>query len=140
MLTTAPTGLNGDNETSVGGSNSVSISFQGKDKSQIEINFKEPAEFYIKKASINMIFEKYNFTHIMELIRNKSSNSVFFYNSFELPGLNISIHFQIRPNISSIGYLTLLKYGGLPTLNNHDYDHMKVFCTKGIICRIFPGN
>ena len=64
-------------------------------------------------------------------MRNKSSTSNLFYQSFNLPGTNLSIHFQIKPNESSAGYLTLLKYGGLPTLENKNYDLMNIFCPKG---------
>ena len=67
----------------------------------------------------------------MELLRNKSSNSNLFYQSFKLPGSNLSIHFQIKPNITTAGYLILLKYGGLPTFENDYYDLMNIFCPKG---------
>ena len=64
-------------------------------------------------------------------MKNKSSKSNLFYQTFELPGSNLSIHFQIKPNIYSVGYLTLLKYGGLPKFENVDYDILNIFCPKG---------
>ena len=131
-MTKALAGLNGDNETSIGESNSISLSFQGMDKSKIEVHFTQPAEFYIKKNSqINNIFLNYHINEILELMKNKSSTSNLFYQSFELPGSNLSIHFQIKPNISSVGYLTLLKYGGLPKFENFDYEYLKIFCPDG---------
>ena len=131
-MTNALAGLNGDNETSIGESNSISLSFQGMDKNKIEVRFMQPAEFYIKKNSqLNSLFVNYHSYEILELIKNKSSTSNLFYQSFELPGSNLSIHFQIKPNISSVGYLTLLKYGGLPKFENFDYDSLKIFCQEG---------
>ena len=132
FMTTALAGLNGDNQTSISFSNSISLSFQGMDKNNIKIRFIQPAEFYIQKNhQPNIIFLNYHTNEILELMKNKSSTSNLFYQSFKLSGSNLSIHFQIKPNISSVGYLTLLKYGGLPTFEKNNYDFMNFFCPEG---------
>ena len=125
-------GLNGDNETAIGKSNSISLSFYNPNKNQLEINFVKPAKFVIQK-NIQLLssFVNYDSNKTMQMVKNKSSTSKLFYQSFELSGSSVSIHFQIKPENVFVSYVALLKYGSVPTFEDFNYDYMKIFCTTG---------
>lgn len=127
-------GLNGDNETNIGASKSISLTFYDSNKTEIAVNYEEnPIEFYITRNVSDELtpFVEYNTSAILSLMR-AANDWTLFYNVFNLTGANLSVHVQIKPkNVTQ--YLVFLKYGGLPQLNSRkiDFDVWQLFCENG---------
>ena len=135
-MTSALSGLNGNNETNIGSSKSISLSFYQDDNSEVPVNFEEnPIEFYIVRSVSDELtpFITYNSSAALQMMR-AAQDLTLFYNVFNLSGANVSIHIQIRPK-NMTQYLVFLKYGGLPQLNTRkiDYDAWELFCEEGNI-------
>ena len=135
-MTSALSGLNGNNETNIGSSKSISLSFYQDDNSEVPVNFEEnPIEFYIVRSVSDELtpFITYNSSAALQMMK-AAQDLTLFYNVFNLSGANVSIHIQIRPK-NMTQYLVFLKYGGLPQLNTRkiDYDAWELFCEEGNI-------
>jgi hypothetical protein len=127
ILNSALIGLNGDNETNVGKSKSISLSFYDQnDGSEIQVNNQaNPIEFWIQKDLSSNDYSFYNLTY---------SNHLFLINTFMKKTTNSSIHIQIKPNNLELGYLILLVFDDIPVLTSSDqkYDFWKLYCPSGI--------
>ena len=124
----APSGHNGNNETKVGLSNSLSLSFHDESKNEIKIDqAKSPIDIRIPRDrnTPNFTYQYVNATGI-----SLTTKSHILPNSFQIKTNNASIHINIKPLDLSIGYLVLLKFGYTPILNSTyaDYNHFKVLC------------
>jgi hypothetical protein len=120
-------GHNGNNETSIGLSSSIDLSFYDANGKEISIqNSKTPIEIRLPRDNASNISYQYVNTSKLSL----SSGSQLLPNSFTIKSNNASIHLQIKPLDLSIGYLVLLKFGYTPILNSNkaDYDFFKVLC------------
>jgi hypothetical protein len=122
----APIGFNGDNETFI--ENSAVISLDFSELSGNLINIKESSfalEVTIPRSSKPISFKHVNATSI-----NLLPASQFMPNSFRIIATNASIHINIKPEDSSIGYLVYLKFGYMPIVNltYADYDDFKILC------------
>ena len=64
---------------------------------------------------------------------NNDSESKLFLIGLNVTALNSSIHVEISPLNSSIGYLVLLKFNMTPRINStfKDYDYWNMFCPFG---------
>ncbi len=130
----AVTGSNGDNETHIGLSKSISYSLYDVYKNEIPIkDQKNPIEYWIPKdASVSIDPYKYidaiNFFN--ENLSNKSYINGFYVNGFKLSGNNVSVHVQIKP-MKSTGYLFLLKFGDNPVANIEYFDEWNIYCPTG---------
>lgn len=126
ILNSALIGLNGDNETNVGKSKSISLSFyDDNDGSEIQVNNQtNPIEFWIQKDQNKNDYKFYNLTY---------SNDLFLINTFFKKTANSSIHIQIRPNNLELGYLILFKFDDIPSLTSSEekYDFWKFYCPSG---------
>ena len=135
-MSMAVTGANGDNETNIGLSKSISYSLYDENKNEILVkDRKKPIEYWIPKdRSVDIEPFKY-----IEAVRGGSENSSnasfingFYVNGFKLKGSNVSVHVQIKPsNITSFGYLLLLKFGENPVAATRFFDEWKIFCPSG---------
>ena len=134
----AVTGANGDNETNIGLSKSISYSLYDENKNEILVkDQKKPIEYWIPKDA-TVAIEPFKY---IEVVRGGNENSTntsfingFYVNGFKLKGSNVSVHVQIKPsNKNSFGYLLLLKFGENPAAITSFFDEWKIFCPSGKI-------
>ena len=149
----AITGENGDNETYIGLSKSISYNIYDESKNEIPIkNLKNKIEYSIPKDLPVQIIP-YTFIDTTNLLKNNFSNNNItgrayianntfkffdgiFTSGFRLNGSNVSVHIQIKPDDKyklNFCYLFLLKFKSNPVfnLNTQDFDEWSIFCPKG---------
>jgi len=117
---------NGNNETLIGMSSSIGLSFYDQNMNEIEITqTQKPIEMIIKRDP-NMA--DYSFQYIN--ISSFQLSSSFLKNAFYLTAYNASIHIELKPVNFSIGYLLIMKLGYTPILNSTfaDFSSFKIFC------------
>ena len=127
---------NGNNETNIGLSQAISISFSDNNGNEIEMNNSSklidlwiPRDPNIKKS---------NFVFVNATKRSNTTNEsqllpIGITSTFQ----NSSIHLQILPLNASVGYIVLLKFNMTPRINLtfQDYDSWRMFCPSGKILR-----
>lgn len=122
--------FNGDNETHITASRSVSLSYFKENNIELSIKTDKPIEFWISRLSsmISTKFKPVNVTNMTFTNENNFINYGFNYNL-----TNSSIHIEIKPDLKNISYIFMLKFGDIPRLNNTDasYDLLKIFCPFG---------
>ena len=134
----AVTGANGDNETNIGLSKSISYSLYDENKNEILVkDQKKPIEYWIPKDA-TVAIEPFKYIEAVREGNENSSNTSFingyYMNGFRLKGNNVSVHVQIKPlNNTSLGYLFLLKFGDNPKATSRLFDEWKMFCPSGNI-------
>jgi hypothetical protein len=122
----AVSGHNGNNETLIGMSSYIGLSFYDKNMNEIEIKqTQRPIEMIIKRDP-NMA--DYSFQYIN--ISSFQLSSSFLKNAFYLTANNASLHIELKPVNFSIGYLLIMKLGYTPILNStfSDFSSFKFFC------------
>ena len=129
IMTSGLTGLNGDNETNIGSSNSLEFSIYDEQQTEIIVkNQDNSINIWIPKNVQDNSFELINVT------LNSSNGGQFingmYVNGFNLNGANQSIHIQLKPNNFNISYLVLVKFGENPTLKS--YDLSNIFCPQDL--------
>ena len=142
-MSMALTGNNGDNETNIGASTSLSYSLYDENNNEIPIVNLSPSraiEFWIAKdTSVSIPSYQYvnavNATPFQTQINSSltikptiSLLSGFLTTGFSLSGANVSVSVQIRPENVTLAYLVLLKFGDNPVLSTSYFDKMSVFC------------
>ena len=143
----ALTGNNGDNETNIGASNSISYSIYDENINEIPVNnLNEKIEFWIA-LDTSLTKPSYKYINAINASQNQNDSlsqagnltsylNGFLLSGFVLNGQNVSISIQIKPENStnlSIGYLILLKFGDNPifnSTNNNNYDKMSILCPQ----------
>ena len=147
----AVTVYNGDNETHIGLSRSISYGLYDEANNEIAVRDQmKPIEFWIPRDT-NATIDAFQLIRVVNAstIQNKSSAEAvsllggsqlirgFLVNGFNMSGVNSSIHIQIKPENKSISYLTLLKFGTNPNLDNAtnmlQYDLLNVFCPPDLV-------
>ncbi|RNA25490.1 polycystin-1-like isoform X2, partial [Brachionus plicatilis] len=126
-------GHNGKNESKIGLSTSLGLSFFDQNGDEVTItNSKKPIHIWIPRER-NL--PDYPFQHVNTSNLTISSGGQILPNSFAIDSDNSSIHLEIRPDIdltqiNSIGYLVLIKFGLSPVLNSSHkiYDHWQIVC------------
>jgi hypothetical protein len=122
----ALSGHNGNNETLIGMSSYIGLSFYDQNMNEIEIKqTQRPIEMIIKRDP-NMA--DYSFQYIN--ISSFQLSSSFLKNAFYLTANNASIHIELKPVNFTIGYLLVLKLGYTPILNSTfaDFTSFKIYC------------
>ena len=122
----AVSGHNGKNETLIGMSSSIGLSFYDQNMNEIEITqTQKPIEMIIKR---DPYVADYPFQYIN--ISSFQLSSSFLKNALYLTTNNASIHIEIKHVNFSIGYLLIMKLGYTPILNSTfaDYSSFKIFC------------
>jgi hypothetical protein len=122
----AVSGHNGKNETLIGMSSSIGLSFYDQNMNEIEITqTQKPIEIIIKRDP-NMA--DYSFQYINTTQIELSSSSL--TNAFYLTTKNASIHIELKPVNFTIGYLMVIKLGYTPILNSTfaEFTSFKLFC------------
>lgn len=125
----AISGHNGKNESKVGSSKSLEIDFFDDNGKKISIdNIPVPIQLWIPRQSGLYQRFKYDIGNVKNMSL-KSSQQVMPI-LVDMNASNSSLHVQLKPNNTNIGYLFLVKFGSTPLLNStySSYDHWKIFC------------
>jgi hypothetical protein len=127
---------NGNNETNIGLSQSIAISFSNNHENEIEIkDSAQLIDIWIPRE-MNFLDVHPNFVNLTGIANNKniSEKQELFTIGLKLETQNSSIHIEISPFDSSVGYLVFLKFNMTPRINSkfgQDYDNWKLFCPSG---------
>ena len=125
----AISGHNGNNETLIGVSNSIGLSFYDLNNNEIPI----------KDSSIEIIIERdSNLPEIPYQYVNATQfelKSQFLPNAFNITSANASIHIELMPLDVNIGYILVLKKGSPPLINKTyaSYDAYKIICPSNFL-------
>jgi hypothetical protein len=129
----AISGHNGNNETRIGMSSSIGLSFYDEHANEIEIGQSLlPFDFFIQRdqCTLNFAFEYVNATYLGFL-----QGTYFLQNSFSNKMSNASIHIELKPLNLTLGYLLVFKLGYMPIVNSTsaDYTTFQIFCPSNYI-------
>ena len=122
----AVSGHNGNNETKIGMSASIGLSFYDTNMKEIEIiNTQSPIELTIKRDE-NMPDYDFQYVNISDI----KLTDIYLHNAFNLTANNASIHIELKPLNYSLGYLLVMKLGYPPIFNSTyaDFTSYKIFC------------
>ncbi len=125
---------NGDNETKIALSHSLSVSLSDNKGNEIKIkNSSKLIDIWIPR-DFNYIKNVAQFVNITNLLNNETNRQLFPI-GFNKSTVNSSSHVELSPVKISIGYLVLLKLNMTPRINStfQDYDYWKMFCPSGIL-------
>ena len=122
----AVSGHNGNNETFIGMSSSIDLSFFDENMNKIEIADTKKSIDIIIQRDPNIPEYPFQYVNTSQL---KLSSS-FVPNAFNLTSKNASIHIEIKPVNLSIGYLVVMKLGHTPIINSSfvDFNSFRIFC------------
>ena len=135
----ALTGYNGDNETNIGLSRSFDFSLLDESMTEYQVNnVSKTIDLWISRDTSVLIqpYQYINITSLKSSITNLNGSKInngYLMNGFQLNGTSVSIHIQLKPLNKSVAYLSLLKFGDNPTLENNYSDIMNIFCPKDLI-------
>lgn len=126
----AQSGFNGRNETRVGYSYGLDLSFLDETGQVIVIeNIPEPIEMTIPRDK-TLPSNVYTFVNTSNMTLTPSQQVL--TNSFTISSKNASLHIQIKPVNPNLAYLFLLKYGSTPVLtttsDSTGYDFWTILC------------
>jgi hypothetical protein len=125
----AVSGHNGNNETFIGMSSSLGLSFYDYEtNSEISISqSSSPIDIIMPrdKSVSEYVFQYVNATNLDFL-----DGSFYLQNNMNITTQNASIHIELRPLNESISYLFVLKLGHLPIINSTyaDFTSFKFMC------------
>jgi len=129
----AVSGHNGFNETLIGMSSSMGLSFY---------EFETNNEILITQSlsPIDLILprdksvSKYSFQYVNATHLEFHDGSFYLQNNMNITTKNASIHIELRPLNESISYLIVLKLGHLPIINSTyaDYTSFRIICPSNI--------
>jgi len=122
----AISGHNGNNETLIGVSNSIGLSFYDLYNNEIPITSSQIEIVMQRDANLpELQFEYVNATQIQI-----STDSFFLPNAFNLTSTNASIHIELDPLNKTVEYILVLKFGSSPILNRtySNFDAYRIFC------------
>ncbi len=124
-------GHNGNNETFIGVSNSISLSFYDSNNNEIPI-VKSPIDIVIQRDS-NL--PEINFQYVNATQIQLSPESFYLPNAFNLTSTNASIHIELEPIDKNVGYFVALKLGSTSIINStySNYDAFQVNCPSNLI-------
>jgi len=124
----AVSGHNGDNESFIGFSSSIGLSFYDENINEIDIsNAPNPIDIVISRdPSVSQT--KYQYVNVSEI--KLTSGSYFLLNGLKIKSANASIHIELKPLNLSIGYLLVMKKGFSPIINStySDNDSFRLMC------------
>lgn len=125
----AISGHNGNNETLIGSSNSIGLSFYDLVNNEISIR-DSSIEIMIKRDSNlpDIPFQYVNATQIPLITQ-------YLPIAFKVKTKNASIHIELKPLDEKIGYVLVLKKKSTPIINTTyaSYDAFKIFCPSNFL-------
>ena len=121
-------GHNGNNETKIGMSSSISMALHDSDNNEIQIvSSKTPIDIVVPRDNsvFNQTFQYVNVTNL-----TISSTSYYMPSAFTISTNNASIHIELKPLSVFVGYVVILKLGYTPIVNAtySDFDFFNVYC------------
>jgi hypothetical protein len=127
----AVSGHNGNNETLIGMSTSLGLSFYDYEmKSEISISqSSSPIDIIMPR---DKSVSKYSFQYVNATNLDFLDGSFYLQNNMNITTQNASIHIELRPLNESVSYLIVLKLGHLPIINTTyaDFTSFKYFCSS----------
>jgi hypothetical protein len=129
----AVSGHNGFNETLIGMSSSMGLSFY-----EFETNNEIPITQSLSPIDLilprDISVSKYSFQYVNATHLEFHDGSFYLQNNMNITTQNASIHIELRPLNESISYLIVLKLGNLPVINSTyaDYTSFRIFCPSNI--------
>ena len=129
----AVSGHNGNNETLIGMSSSLGLSFYDYDSNN-EIPITQslsPIDIILPR---DKSVSKYSFQYVNATNLEFLDGSFYLQNNMNITTRNASIHIELKPLNESIGYLIVLKLGHLPVINSTyaDYSSFNAICPSNI--------
>jgi len=126
MIPMAISGHNGNNETLIGMSSSISLSIFDQNMNELEVAQTQIPIGLIIKRDPNMVDYSFQYINTTQF----QLSSYFLSNALKLTANNASIHIELKPLNDKLGYLFVLKLGNTPILNStySDYTSFKIFC------------
>jgi hypothetical protein len=125
----AVSGHNGNNETLIGMSTSLGLSFYDYEmNSEISISqSSSPIDIIMPR---DKSVSKYSFQYVNSTNLDFLDGSFYLQNNMNITTQNSSIHIELRPLNESVSYLIVLKLGHLPIINTTyaDFTSFKFFC------------
>ena len=121
-------GHNGNNETQIGVSNSVGLTFYDNNLDEIKIfNTQSPIDLIIQR-DVNLPPFTYQYVNVTQL-QDFNENFILPI-SIKLTSKKASLHIEIKPLNLNIGYMVVFKLGYLPIVNSkiNDFTSLKIFC------------
>lgn len=125
-------GHNGNNETKIGVSNSVGISFYDENLNEIKIfTTKSPINLTILR-DVNLKEYLYQYVNATQI--PLSNSSFLIHNGIELKSKNASLHIELKPINVTLSYLIVIKLGFTPVINDEttEYSSFKIFCPSKV--------
>jgi exopolysaccharide biosynthesis protein len=122
----AVSGHNGNNESKIGMSVSIGLSFYDQNMNEIEISeTRTPIDLVIKRDQ-NVQEYSYQYVNVTQI----KFSSLLLPNAFNLTSTNASIHIELKPLNFTIGYLMAMKLGYTPIINSSfaDITSFRIFC------------
>ena len=126
----ALTEYNGDNETNIQLSRSLTLSVYQNEAFQ-EINVINQANLFDMWISRDRSIPIQSFSLVNAVSSNASLLDGFYVSGFNLNYTNVSIHIQLKPLNKQLSYLAMIKFGQNPLLSN--YDVLYIFCPNDLI-------
>ena len=128
VLSMAVSGHNGNNETQVGLSNSIGLSFFDATGTEMQIaQSSSPIDMIIQrdKKTVDIAFQYINATSLGFLPK-----SFLMQHSFKIKMINASLRIELKSVNASVAYLVILKLGYMPIVNSTaaDFTSFKIMC------------
>ena len=122
----AISGHNGNNETLIGRSSSIGLSFYDENIDEIKIDLTNEPIYLIVKRDFKISDNQFQYVNTSTLLLSSS----FLPNSFNITSNNASIHIEVEPLNRTVGYLIVMKLGFMPVINSShaDYTSFKILC------------
>lgn len=125
----AISGHNSDNETMIGLSSSIELSFYDEKINEIKISQSLlPIDIVIQRDIVAL--KHYSFSYVNATSLGFLANAYFLQNSFKIKMTNVSLHIELKPLNMGIAYVLVLKLGYMPIVNstNADFTKFQIFC------------
>lgn len=122
----AISGHNGNNETLIGMSNSLGLSFNDLNMNKVEVSLTTTPIDILIKRDLSVQTNSFNYVNATQI----QLSSFYLTNAFNLTTTNASIHIELKPLNFSIGYLIVVKLGYVPILNStfNDFSSFRILC------------
>ena len=137
-MSMALSGSNGDTQSNIGSSRSISFGFYDENSAEIHVtNQLKPIEFWISKDQSVAVrpFQLINVVNTSSLNVSSAKYQIinsFLVNGFNLSNGNSSMHIQIKPQ-NTLSFIALVKFGDNPVFNSNYYDLMSLFCPNDLV-------
>jgi hypothetical protein len=143
-MSMALTGSNGNNQTNIGSSRTLSYSLYDENSNEITVNnLATPIDYWIAKdPSVPITPYKYvfainasqlNTSESLAYLNDSQVKDGFMVTGLALTGANVSVHVQLKPINFTLNFLTLVKFGDNPSLINQYFDALNIFCSNDLV-------